>query len=426
VPHQAQAVDAEQRRTAELGRVDAAGETLEGRPRQHRGEPRDRRRRQLLAQHRADRADDAFADLQGDVAGEAVADDDVGVAVEQIAGLDVADERQPAGLERAERLAGQLVALERFFPDRQEPDARRFPAEGDLGVGTAHRRELAQVRRLAIDGRPDVEEHGLATGGGNRHSESWPVDAGKQAEAGDSGDDGGAGVAGAEQARHLARPDAIDRDADGRRALAQRVTGTIGHADVFGSIDEGDRQAGAVRFAGQPGLELGDGADELEGQAQLTDGEERALHDPGRRVVAPHGVDRQGTRASTATGQAGRTLSHADRVTCLLFLDRADLPAAVVTAGRAHDVGRLHFAALRARAQRDGRQCIVGAALGGAGLGVAAFGIGHRSSSGSRSGGQSVLRVTSALSPESRGSTQSVLHWQVSTLRSMPQLGHSP
>ena len=387
------------------------------------------RRRQLLAQHRADGVDDAFADLQRDVAGEAVADDDVGVAVEQVAGLDVADERQAAGLERAERLAGQLIALQRFLADRQQADPRRRPPERDLGVGAAHRRELAQVRRLAVDGGADVEEHRLAARGRDRHGQRRPIDARQQAEAGDGGDDGRAGVPGAEQARHLARPDALDGDADRRGALAQRVTRAIGHADVFGSIDEGEGQAGPIGLAGEAGLELGDRADELEGEPQLTDGEERALDDPGRGVVAPHGVDRQGTRGSTDR-QGGQTLSHAvagSVASWLLFLDRARLPAAVVTAGRAHDVRRLQLAALRARAERDRRQRVVRAALGGAGLGVAAFGIRHRSSSGSRSGcRQSVLRVTSALSTESRGSTHSVLHWQVSTLRSIPQLGHSP
>ena len=73
---------------------------------------------------------------------------------------------------------------------------------------------------------------------------------------------------------------------------------------MFGSIDEGEGQAGPIGLAGEAGLELGDRADELEREPQLTDGEERALDDPGRGVVAPHGVDRQGTRAD-------RALSHA-------------------------------------------------------------------------------------------------------------------
>ena len=64
---------------------------------------------------------------------------------------------------------------------------------------------------------------------------------------------------------------------------------------MFGSIDEGEGQAGPIGLAGEAGLELGDRADELEGEPQLTDGEERAFDDPGRGAVAPHGVDRQGT-----------------------------------------------------------------------------------------------------------------------------------
>jgi hypothetical protein len=59
------------------------------------------------------------------------------------------------------------------------------------------------------------------------------------------------------------------------------------------------------------------------------------------------------------------------------FLDRTDLAALVVTAMRADLVRRLRFAALRTGANRHRLQCIMGAPLGGARFGMAAFGIRH-------------------------------------------------
>jgi hypothetical protein len=63
----------------------------------------------------------------------------------------------------------------------------------------------------------------------------------------------------------------------------------------------------------------------------------------------------------------------------LLFVDCAYLATAVVPAIRADQVRRLQLAALRTRAEGQRSKSVVRATLGGACLGVTAFGIRHES-----------------------------------------------
>jgi hypothetical protein len=62
----------------------------------------------------------------------------------------------------------------------------------------------------------------------------------------------------------------------------------------------------------------------------------------------------------------------------LLFLDRARLTSAVIPAVRTHTMRRLGFVTVRTLAEANWLQCVVGAALGGPGLGVSSFWIRHR------------------------------------------------
>src|SRR5215471_6803179 len=98
------ALDAEQRRPAVFGVVEARLEAAEGRARQqetHRGL---QRALDLLAQEVLDHLGERLGHLQDDVAGEAVGDDDVDGSVEDVAPLDVADEVQAGLLEDLEGL----------------------------------------------------------------------------------------------------------------------------------------------------------------------------------------------------------------------------------------------------------------------------------------------------------------------------------
>ena len=107
VTDDAEAVQTEQRRTAELGIVDASPEASKRLAREEVADSRPERRRQLLVQQSFDRLDEALADLQRDVPGEPVADDHVGVARVHVTTLDVADETHRRGLQQLMRLAGQ-------------------------------------------------------------------------------------------------------------------------------------------------------------------------------------------------------------------------------------------------------------------------------------------------------------------------------
>src|SRR5439155_15729913 len=97
-------VNAEQRRAAHLGVVDAAPETLEGRHRQLRPDLRAGVPHELFLDHGADHLGQTLGDLQGDVPGEAVGDHDVTPAVVDVAAFHVAHEVQ-------RRLAQMLVRL---------------------------------------------------------------------------------------------------------------------------------------------------------------------------------------------------------------------------------------------------------------------------------------------------------------------------
>jgi hypothetical protein len=62
----------------------------------------------------------------------------------------------------------------------------------------------------------------------------------------------------------------------------------------------------------------------------------------------------------------------------LLFGDRPDLPAPVEAAIGTHPMRRLRLVAMRALAEANGLQRVVGPALGRAGLGMSSFWIRHR------------------------------------------------
>ena len=285
VADETEPVHAEQRRAAELRRIDPARETPEGRARERRAQTRRRRRAELLAQHAADGVDHAFADLERDVAGEAVADDHVGIAVEQVVGFDVAGEVQAAGLEGSETRpasAGRPSALPRqstagrraapagrVRPARRRSPSRRTGAGAPAGSRRWRRRRAAPRAPWRSGSSPRARAN-------RRRPASRARRRPRQR---------GAGVPGAEQPRHLPRAHALDGDADRRGALAQGVAGTVGHADPFGSVHEGERKAGPIRLAGQAGLELGDRADEREsrGPAHGRRGVRPPPPAPGRR-----------------------------------------------------------------------------------------------------------------------------------------------
>ena len=100
------------------------------------------------------------------------------------------------------------------------------------------------------------------------------------------------------------------------------------------------------------------------------------------------------------------------------LFDRTDLAALVVTAVRADLVRCFRFAALRTGANGHRLQRIMGAPLGGARLGMAAFGIRHDYFSFSR--------FNNAFSGASLGSTHFGSHPQFARFKLAPHSGQSP
>ena len=88
----ADAGDAEQRRTAVFGVVEAPAKPTERTPRQERADHSGKRSRQFLSEEPLDRVDEPFTRFQRDVARETVADYHVRVALVHFARLHVADE----------------------------------------------------------------------------------------------------------------------------------------------------------------------------------------------------------------------------------------------------------------------------------------------------------------------------------------------
>ncbi len=128
----ADALDAQQRRSAVLGVVEALFEIGERAARQQRSDlPRDGCFERFLKSG-ADQVGDAFGNLQGDIADESVGDDHIDFSIVEIAAFDVADKIQRKLLQELKGLAGQIVALGLFFADREQADARMLDSSPNM------------------------------------------------------------------------------------------------------------------------------------------------------------------------------------------------------------------------------------------------------------------------------------------------------
>ena len=203
------------------------------------------------------------------------------------------------------RAPGELVALGRFGPDRQQPHPGRRNAERELGVSDAELAELDEHLRLGIGGRAGVDEHGAARAGRQHHGEPGPQHAGQRPQPQPRrGHDPAGGPRGYHGGR-VAAPDQLARHRNARPRAAQAGQRALVHRQVvFGRHD----------------LDLIDGADPAEDLAQprrgsgqqhadavLTLGCERPGDDLAGCVIPAHGVDRD-HRAGPAVSRARRTV----------------------------------------------------------------------------------------------------------------------
>ena len=119
----ANALDAQQRRSAVFGIIHALLEILKRGPRKHVSDFARDGGFERLAQHLVDHVHQALAHLQRDVSDEPVANNHVDFAGVDVAALHVSDEMDGQGFEQRRGRAGQFVAFVLFFADGEQ--ARR-------------------------------------------------------------------------------------------------------------------------------------------------------------------------------------------------------------------------------------------------------------------------------------------------------------
>ena len=188
------------------------------------------------------------------------------------------------------RAPGELVALARLGPDRQQPDPRRGHAQRGLGVGHAELAELDEHLRLGVRGRARVDEHRAARAGRQHDGQPGPQHAGQRPQPQPGGRHDAAGGPGRDHRGRVAAPDQLARHRHAGPRAAQAGQRALVHGQVVLGRHDLDLVDGA-----QPGQHLPQprgGSGQQHPDAVLALGRERAGHDLVGGVVAAHGVDR--------------------------------------------------------------------------------------------------------------------------------------
>ena len=212
----------------------------------------------------------------------------------------------------------------------------------------------------------------------DRH-DGRPIDLGQIAQQRDGQAQHGARISGADHRAGVPVLDVLKGDAQGRVPLAaQRGHGRIAHSDDFAGVPDGDAGRFGLPEAGQFPADPLLVADQQHRHAVFLRRLDGTRHHGSGGMVSPHRVHGnlgagQGAAVPSercaSGGAPGRGL--------IVFVDRDDLPAAVLAAGPTHAVGHHRVAALRAfRPLRRG-QGVMGAALVAFRLRGSAFGYGH-------------------------------------------------
>ena len=224
--------------------------------------------------------------------------------------------------------------------------------------------------RGAIDIGANVEENGGGVErGGKGGCERGTIDAGQSAEDDFGGSHGGAGVAGGDETIGEAIAHQAQTDADGGIALAADGVDFVVHGDDFAGVNDFDGKARGAGVAGEIGAQTICGTDEQDAHAVVARRLQGAFDFGLRRLVGPHRIQSDYAR-------------HEGRKLGLLF-DLKNFAALVVAALGAGAVRQFLLVAVGTLGEREPGERVMGAASGGALLGVSAFWIRHDDSFGS-------------------------------------------
>jgi len=376
VADDAGAADAEEGGAAVFGVVEAAFEVFEGFAAEEGADLGGDGGLEGLFEGVGDEAGEAFGGFEGDVADEAVADDDVDGAVEEVAAFDVAAEAVEVGAvegaEEGEGFAGEGVALAVLFTDGEEAGAGFGDAKDVAGVDLAHEGELDEVCGVGVDVGTDVEQGaGEAGSGGEDGGEGGAVDAFEGAEDHFGGGHGGTGVAGGDEAVGVAFADEPEADAHGAVFFgADGGGGLVGHADPLGGMDDVDGEVFAVAVEVECWADAVFGADEVDADGELAACGHGTANLGVRGFVGAHGVEDDVGQHAVCVWMS--------LVPGLDFRFGGEDGAALVLAALGAGVmGELALLAVGADVAVWEGEEVVGAAFGGALLGVAALGIRH-------------------------------------------------
>ena len=422
VPDDAEAVETEQRRAAELGIVDSSPEAAERLAREEVADSRPERRRQLLVQQSSTvstRPSLIFS---------------VTFPVnpsQTITSVPPAYTSRPSTLPMKRTGADfsswcasrvKVVAFALFLAHRQQPHARRFAPERQPRIRRPKQRELHQMLRPAFDRRAAIEQDRRPAAGRNDCRQRGPIHARQPPECRVRRDHRGAGVSGAEErvrTADLRTASAATRmDARGLRRSAAAAGSAISTHSGASSVSMSSAAAPGCRLSSAsttpraptssrpicrcraatraPSMMLpgpwsppmASMAMRIRTASQLSAPSLTAIPALARNPNARHPREGEGSillRSKPKARRAGKSRPAAGswelkRGWAISLVDGPNLAALVVAAVRTDMMRRLRFLTLRAGARRDRFERVVRAALRGPRLRMPAFWIGHLSS----------------------------------------------
>ncbi len=333
---------------------------------------------QFVLEPLEDRVADRFARFENDVADKAVADHHLDRMSKQIVPFDVAAEIQGAAFQHFEDLLGEIGTFNVLTADRHQADRGILVAEDVTRIDRAHDPVLQQVLGSGVTVRASVDQDKYVRLGRKERGDPRPIDSRQRAQLDRGRRDRRTCVSGADDGRGFSFFHQIDRPADrGVFLPSDGFNCAVGHGNDLGRMNNFDPAIVAVLLL-QFGLDLARVADEEEFVdlpifAQARTAPPTRFGGPKSPPMASRAIfieapicDFQPANAKRKILECGRGLGAAkgrqgrihsgseDRgakapptLGRLAPFHRQDLPALIVSAGRAGCVRRHRAAALR-------------------------------------------------------------------------------